>query len=56
MIFARWNLADLRDEPLTHMKAIVETLQRLKAADLLSPQQARMLPDAEASLTKLTGP
>ena len=53
MVFVRWTLADLGDDALANMEAIVATLQRLKSAGLLNPQQAGLLPSAEARLAKL---
>jgi hypothetical protein len=35
---------------------VVETLRRLKGDGILTPQQAAMLPDAEAQLAKLSTP
>jgi tetratricopeptide (TPR) repeat protein len=55
MVFARWSLADLDDDAAGNLREIVATLQRLKAEGLLSPQAAGLLPDAEATLARLTG-
>ena len=53
MVFARWALADLGDDALKQLEEVVATLRRLKTEGLLSPQQAGLLPDAEAQLAKL---
>ena len=53
MIFARWALADLDDDAAVQLRTVVGTLRRLAASSLLNPQQARLLPMAEAQFAKL---
>ncbi len=50
---AHWELASLGDDPKRRFTLVVAILERLKAEDKLTVEQAKWLPEAEAQLAKL---
>ena len=52
LLWSHRRLAEQGDDPINRWKLIVETLRDLKAADKLTVEQAKRLPEAARSLTE----